>query len=1223
MRRECRKADFLPLLSGDLARWARFFLCVWLLLAGMAGSLAAAETPSKPALRPPISPFGNVEEFPPVEVRFVRFLIFETNRAAPGLDELEIFTAEPEPRNAALQSAGAVATASSSLEIPKMHHLGNVNDGRYGNESSWIAGDEEATNNWWVQIELPRATRIGKIVWSRDRTGQNATRMPTRYRIEVAVAPDDWKVVATSEERAPNPEPDLFPVPPRDSSKSPREYSVQKGGEEDFFPQSQVNAITQTPDGYLWVGTPHSLVRFDGNQFTVFGGERSPEIGSFGVRWLYVDRLGRLFILVGAHHAEAANNLIIYENGRFTRQDSEGISLSGVFEDDAGQIWGTSSAGVFPWMNGRFDRSLGLKEFDNAGEVLFAVGEDSVVWLSKPGLAGKLTHGRFRALRGKDGQELKLDGRYTAVVVPRSDGGAWILEGGIYDESARGPNLWRRLSADGVLSELKPFPWPVNYFAYDTAEGDSAGNLWIGSRQLGLVKLSPDGLRPEFYTDKEGLKKADVIAMFRDREGNIWAGGFRGGLSRLRKPLFQTIDERSGLADDNVYSLSPSRQGGVWIGTHIAGAYRWQQDGLMQHTRSKPHSWSVMEDSSGAFWNGSYGWGLTRFKDGGDQTIHTQEGGDQRYPLALLEGRAGRIWIGGAHGLSSFDNNTGAVRFYAPPLFEKSFRNWVISLAEDNDGALWLGTRGGYLHRFQDGAFKTFWEPTPEFHPVCAIYSHGGGELWFARFGFGLTRLKEGKLTHYSVKEGLPTTTINGILNDGRGFLWMTSKQGVWRISTNDFGSFAAGQAGGFLWTRFTQQDGLPSDECHGEQNKPSVCQTPDGRIWIPTVRGVGVIDPAALTNPGTAASAIVQQVQVISAGNHVLSLLNDGEFDPQKPHHLTIPAGANNLLIRYTAADLANPRKVRFRHRLTGLDPAWVDAGGSRSAIYAALAPGSFRFELVAINERGILSSPAALELRVLPHWWQTWAFRGAVGALLILAGPVFYFDRIKRLQRRNELQQNFSRQLIQREEAERQRVAQQVHDVLGHELLLLKNIAAQGAQKTDPGSPARDQFERMSSQASRALDETREISHRLRPVELDRLGLNHALEALLDSTSATTGLRVFKDLDDLGALLPVELQLHLYRLVQEGLSNVLKHARASTVTLELKREGDQLRLQLGDDGVGFDPALVAERRAGLGLTGLEERVKLMGGQFQISSSPGAGTRLQVTIPLPPPSQS
>ncbi|MBI2925441.1 MAG: hypothetical protein HYY24_07020 [Verrucomicrobia bacterium] len=746
---------------------------------------------------------------------------------------------------------------------------------------------------------------------------------------------------------------------------------------------------------------------------------------------------------------------------------------------------------------------------------------------------------------------------------------------------------------------------------------DRAGNLWICSPKEGLLVLSADGARYQLYTEAEGLTRREVQVSYEDREDNTWVGGWRGGLDRLRKPPFHSIAAAAGIGSENIYSLAPASGGGVWIGTHGRGTYLWQQGKTYLHNGSGPRSWSVMEDRTGALWNGNYNGELRRLTPGAMERFFSAEAGKHAHTFSLFEDRSGRVWAGGEWGLSCYDH--GTMRDYLPPQFAKEQFEWVNSLAEDSDSAIWLGTKLGFLHRFRNGEFSTLLKPDKDTQfPVCALHFHRPGELWMARFGFGLSRLKDGQFTDYTPAQGLPTSTINGILDDGRGFLWMTSKQGVFRISKTDFDLFAEHHTAGVRWERFTQKDGLPSVGCQGEQNKPSLCQTPDGRIWVPTIAGIGVIDPATLTEPVPPAKALIEQVRLYRAGSPPQTMLAEGEFNPLTPQRLTVPAGRKNLVIHYTGIDLTDPKKVRFKHRLTGLDHDWVEAGPGRTAIFAALRPGAYQFELIAINHRSIPSPPATLALQVLPTWWETWTFRAVVAAVFLLSGPIFYARRIKHLNRERAKQAEFTRRLIAREEAERKRIAHEIHDVLGHDLLLLKNSAAQGAAAT--GDP-QEQFDLISALATRTLEESRAITYRLRPVELERLGFNHALEAMIAKVAATAGLQVFKEVDDLAGVLSAELQLYVYRLVQEGFNNVLKHARASTVMLEVKRDGDQVRVRLEDNGVGFDPAAPARAQSGgLGLAGIEERVKLIGGTFHLASVPSQGTRLHITVPLTPP---
>lgn len=587
---------------------------------------------------------------------------------------------------------------------------------------------------------------------------------------------------------------------------------------------------------------------------------------------------------------------------------------------------------------------------------------------------------------------------------------------------------------------------------------------------------------------------------------------------------------------------------------------------------------------------------------------------------ALMEDRKGRVWLGGRFGVACHDHDAGT--HWIPPDFNRG-QDLVISLREAPDGAIWMGTLSGYLHRLEDGKFQTAWRPGEgQAFPICALYFDALGGLWFSRFGDGLTRLKDGVAKHFGQSEDVPTATINGILEDA-GLVWMTSKVGVYQITKGEMEAMAKGQWERVRWRHFTTKDGLPSNECHGERSQPSICATADGRVWVATTRGVAVVNPRLVPDLARG-RAMIEEVHSLGEGNQNLTLLRDGGLPRTSgvnPMDIRVPPGRGSLVIRYTGIEFMEPSLVTFQYRLLGVDRDWVNAGDVRSAIYSALQPGDYRFELIAKNKSGERSEPAALSIRVLPFWWETRAFHWTFGVLLATVGPLIYWLRVRTLQRRHQLQRAFSQQLIEREELERKRVAQQVHDVLGHELLLLKTSAVQGANASEPNSMPQGQFERISTIASRALDETREISRRLRPVELDRLGLNHALESLLDSACSTAGLRVFKELDDLGSLLPVEFQLHIYRMAQEGLNNLMKHARATTVMFEIKRSGDWVRIRLEDDGVGFDPDFAHQNGGGMGLTGMEERARLLGGEFEVTSAPGKGTQIQVTIPIPSPS--
>lgn len=453
-------------------------------------------TAGAPALRPPVSPLANVEEFSPIEARYIRMIILKTNGNVPCLDEFEVFTAGPDPRNVGHRDAGAIPSASGSFVLPDIHRLRNINDGVYGNESSWLAGPAESASvhqtvdvkayaepvdagkvevtlsallgGWkqqedaafvdpvWLMIELPTVARIDKVVWSRDRHGVEITRTPTEYRIETATTLGEWFTVASSDDREAYPE--LIAVRPSDSKY---DLSFDSWSLEDGLPANNVKDIAQTADGYLWIGTDKGLARFDGYNFKSidwdpFSGLKSPEI-----RQLMTDKTGSLWVILGGREPEG-NNVIVYNKGRFTRLDTEGKPIESVRFDAGGTPWLATGKDWFPWRNGRLDLEARLDPPGENASVGFLLDRHNRQWeyayvdvpRVKPDL-WTLQVGRHQPTFGdvSDGPILGAK---------RAGGGAWILTEGLWyipDSTSLGLNRWRELLPEGRLSNPRPLPW--------------------------------------------------------------------------------------------------------------------------------------------------------------------------------------------------------------------------------------------------------------------------------------------------------------------------------------------------------------------------------------------------------------------------------------------------------------------------------------------------------------------------------------------------------------------------------------------------------------------------------------------------------------------------------------------------------------------------------------------------------------------------------------------
>ena len=1156
----------------------------------------------------PISSVLNIESFPAIKTQRVRFLLLDTGGQRPWLDEIEVFAFEDGvEQNVALAAAGARADSSNSVASSEgVYHPSLLIDGEYGEASQWSA---DQVDRGWVVIKLRHPFSIHKIQWSRDRTGRYFDGVPLRYRIEVTSEAGDWIPVASSESHR---ESDVVEFTNHPSL--PTDYVIDRWSERDGEPIGPINGLAQTPDGYLWLGTDEALLRFDGSEFVRFDRSNTPALSTKKIYRLYVDRQGRMWILSRKFFYDASNNLVLFERGRFRRIElPSGVRVEAVFEEQNGQVWFQTNQSALPWRDGGIDVQGELSGFDLASLTYLEAGTESL-WLGRPGgWRGE----EFIPLFGEKGPVLPPDGEFgRRRQFAHRDGGAWIVHGGLGGDSSAQGNQWQLLDSDGALSPPTDFPWVTSAAVFDALHVDGDNQLWIADRQHGLHCLSADGASYESFASLDGLGPGSVRRLLEDQSGNLWIGTAELGLLRLRKRLFRSLGAAQGMMTksqsaipDNVYSIAPSGEGGVWIGTHASNAYRWRSDRLASLWNASGATWSILEDSRGTVWTGTYGQGVKQHK-GRQWTILPTVA---PHAFALFEDSRSRLWMGGDFGISVLED--GVLHRCVPPEFDRARFEWVISLAESQDGAIWVGSKLGKLHRYENQRFATMWssERQEEF-PICTLYEDDTGAMWFARFGSGLSCYREGSITHYTESEGLPSSTINGILDDGLGYLWMSSKEGVFRIAREDFQRFTAGERSPGIWKQFTESDGLPSRECQGEQSQPSLCQTKDGRIWVSTLRGVGVIDPVHAQSYGSAPEVLIQSVTLYGSGGGGTELIS-GETgqvrDEGDPLALLIPRGNKSLLIRYTAIEYSEPEQVQFSYRILGVDNEWVRAGNERAALVASLDPGEYRFEVRAENHLGRVSEISSLDLSVQPFWWETRTFRILASLGVIAFGAGAYQRRVRSLERRNLLQEDFSRQLIEREESERKRLAQEMHDGLGHELLLVRNRALDGADA--PLGEARERFGAISELAAQALENARHMAFNLRPFELDRIGFKKSVEGMIHQLGHAGNTRYFTDVDELEGILPSSSLVNLYRVIQEGMNNIVKHAEASMVMVEIKVEDECVRIQLEDDGRGFKPR---SHSLGMGLSGMEERVRLMRGVFQISSVEGKGTRILIRLP-------
>jgi signal transduction histidine kinase len=376
--------------------------------------------------------------------------------------------------------------------------------------------------------------------------------------------------------------------------------------------------------------------------------------------------------------------------------------------------------------------------------------------------------------------------------------------------------------------------------------------------------------------------------------------------------------------------------------------------------------------------------------------------------------------------------------------------------------------------------------------------------------------------------------------------------------------------------------------------------------FWFPTQKGVVKIDPHHIRANDLPPPVVIEQV-----------LLNRKSIGPAPM--IEVQPGPSDLEIQYTGLSFTVPEKVRFKYKLAGLHEEWVDVGTRRAAYYNHVPPGEYSFTVIAANSDGVWNTEGAvIKIVVIPPFYRTWWFMVLAVIAVALIGVALYEWRIWRLKRAKVTQEEFSRRLIQSQESERKRIAAELHDSLGQSLVIIKNRALFGINAPVDDQHARKQFTEISAQSAQAIAEVKEIAYNLRPYLLDRLGLTKAIESMLNKVANSSGVRFVTEVDSLDGLFSKDDEINIYRIVQESVNNIIKHAQAREAVVIIRRDGPSVSITVRDDGKGFSPEITdggAQPRRGFGLIGITERARILGAKPEVHSSPGRGTTLELKL--------
>lgn len=718
-----------------------------------------------------------------------------------------------------------------------------------------------------------------------------------------------------------------------------------------------IHAISQTRDGYLWIGSDHGLYRFDGLHFTRFYRRNTPELRDHSIEALIADG-PNLWIGTGV------GGLVRYRDGTFRRYgrkegllDDHVVSLQLV----GGTLWIGTASGVVTFDHGRFTHVL---DSTVRGEVTALMKDPKGgIWIAEP---GHIVH----ATGAKVAEYTLAKGGQVDFIYPDAAGDVWLGLGGDY--------LYRigngALQLQQVRRRNDGLPAALLH--------DRRGRVWIATGEGGLSQSSSVmGPRRQIIHSRASSVDDSFAVLFGDREGSVWAGTRDGKLHRFREMAFTLLTSREGLNSDYIYCVYEDNRGVMWVGTP-EGLNRIK-DGRISHFTTRdglPHNhvMAIWGGKSETLWLGTSG-GLSQFTNGRFRNFSTKDGLSGNNIRVVIVDRNGTVWAGTDRvGLDAL--TAGHWRHYG--IGTGLAGNSIREIHEDARGVLWVGTGRG-LSKFENGASTIYTSQNGLANSSTTVLDEDERHSLWIGTPAGLTRYHDGILTNFGARFGI-TSPVEQVLVDRQGWIWMAGEDGISRVRRSDLET-GAPPIGGQL-EAFGLGDGLGTLEC-SVSTHPLAIRARDGRLWFATPKGLAIVDPALW--PGKPAPPPVHIEQFF---------INDHEVRGGNAHQLE--AGSTKIRFQFAAVSLLDAAKVRVRYKLEGVDSAWVEADGRQSASYDRVGPGNFRFRVIASTSGGPWSDPSAeLSFHIAAYFYQTWWFVAAAAGLLACAVRLLWSHRMRSL--------------------------------------------------------------------------------------------------------------------------------------------------------------------------------------------------------------------------------
>jgi ligand-binding sensor domain-containing protein/signal transduction histidine kinase len=955
-------------------------------------------------------------------------------------------------------------------------------------------------------------------------------------------------------------------IPPVDSPIGSK-YIRSDFTVDDGLPDNTVNAVTQTDNGLLWVGTGSGLASFDGRTFTPIQ-LRIPGAASPGaVNSLVVGPDGDLW--AGSNAGIVRIPKPDLNNSYFT--DSTAYRLGNQKSDEVGVLFRARDGTIWAGTN------HGLYRFDGQGFRCVLCSEYvGRINQAQNGRLMLITSGGFVEYDGKEivrhpgfGTQFGVRDNQIFDVFQDSDGKMWFCT----DKGIRS-------IAEHRVSTLDPYQ-PAHTAAYRIYVGGN-GALWVATG-IGVYRITGR----QMWTTEPNLHARSFYA---SKDGDLWYGTNGGGLVHFHPRLVTVYTKADGLQSDIAMAVLPAHDGRLWVGCNCGLA---EFDGKRFRTYAEKDGltnacvWALAEDQQHNIWIGTYGGGLFRFRDGVFKQYTLEQGLASRIVFQITVAKDDSLWIATLDGLSHMQRST--IRNYTTANGLSS--NRILDIHQDRSGNLWVATQAGVDRFVSDRFVPVLSTQALDEMEIDRFVEDSRGDLYTTDMPRGINQIRNGQLMSLD-----GTLALMEMAEAPDHTLWFSSLKGVIQISEQKLAN--AGDTNIPLdYGVFNRADGLNTTEASA--GTPNIAIDSTGKLWIASVKGLAMIDTLHLPIAGRSPTVFITGVSIDTKRHSV----GDG---------LILPPGIHHVELGLAAINLANPQRVRLQYRLEGVDSQWLDATSSRTAVYSNIPTGTHRLLVRVTDSIGHWSAPEFVyELTQQPHFYAKTLFQVSVVFVAVLLLLLAYFVRMRSVVRQ-------TRMIIEQRQTERETVARDLHDTFlqGVQALILRFHT--GTQQLPPESPVRQSFEEALNHSDRIMIEGRGVLSRLRTKRTKLETLTGAYAAMGSEFRPLSPAQFEVSVSGRCRDLDVVVQEELEKIGREALFNAYRHANASRIEVEIHFRIFDFRVRFRDDGVGIDPTILLEGSAAghFGVPGMRERVSRIGGKLEIWSRPGAGTEIDIRVP-------